>query len=39
MSFYEDIIKLILTDSIQSKKSLHNKKMKLCKKYGLSHIP
>ncbi len=39
MSFYQEIIKLILTGEIQSKESLHKHKMKLCKKYHLKTIP
>ena len=39
MTFYQDIIDLILSEDIDSKETLHKRKMKLCKKYGLKKIP
>jgi elongator complex protein 3 len=39
MSFYSDIIKLILDGEIKSKDELHRAKIRLCKKYGLGDIP
>ncbi len=39
MTFYQEIIDLIRSDIIQSKETLHKKKMKLCKKYELKNIP
>lgn len=39
MSFYLEIIDLILSKKIQSKEELHKTKIKLCKKYNTSTIP
>ena len=39
MTFYQDIIALILSKEIQSKDELHKMKVKLCKKYKLRTIP
>ncbi len=39
MSFYDEIIDLILSDKIHTKKELHNTKIKLCKKYNIQNIP
>ncbi|RLF40696.1 MAG: tRNA uridine(34) 5-carboxymethylaminomethyl modification radical SAM/GNAT enzyme Elp3 [Thermoplasmata archaeon] len=39
MSFYSDIIDLILSGSIQSKEDLHRAKIKLCSKYNLRQVP
>ena len=39
MSFYSDIIDLIISRKIQSKDDLHKAKMKLCKKYKIDKIP
>jgi len=39
MSFYSDIIELILSDNIQSKEDLHRAKIKLCSKYNLKQVP
>lgn len=39
MSFYSDIIKLILDSKIVTKDELHRAKIRLCKKYNLSDIP
>lgn len=39
MSFYTEIIETILSKRISSKQDIHKLKIKLCKKYGLSHIP
>jgi len=39
MSFYQEIIDLILSQKIQTKEDLHKAKMKLCKKYSIDKIP
>jgi len=39
MSFYSEIIGLILSKKIQSKEELHRFKIKLCKKYKINNIP
>jgi len=39
MSFYFEIIDLIISKKIQSKEELHKTKVKLCKKYNLSRVP
>lgn len=39
MSFYTDVINTILSERISSKGEIHKLKIKLCKKYGFSHIP
>ena len=39
MSFYSEVIELILSKKIQSKEELHKTKIKLCKKYNISTIP
>ena len=39
MSFYEEIIELILLKKIQTKEEIHKAKIKLCKKYGIDKIP
>lgn len=39
MSFYSDIIELILSNNIQSKEELHRVKIKLCSKYNLKQVP
>jgi len=39
MTFYEDIIKLIKSNKIQTKEELHKAKIKLCKKYNIDNIP
>ena len=39
MSFYSDIIDLILSNRIQSKEELHKVKIKLCKKYKINRVP
>lgn len=39
MSFYTEIIDLILSKKIQTKDELHRAKVKLCKKYKLGKIP
>jgi elongator complex protein 3 len=39
MSFYEEIIELILSKKIQTKGELHKTKIKLCKKYHINAIP
>ncbi len=39
MSFHQEIIQQIVDKKIQNKKQLHNAKIKLCKKYGISDIP
>jgi elongator complex protein 3 len=39
MTFYQDIVELILLKEIQSKDELHKMKVKLCKKYQLQTIP
>ena len=39
MSFYSEIINLILSKKIQSKEELHKTKIKLCKKYKIDNIP
>lgn len=39
MSFYQEIIELILTKDIHTKDELHKIKIKLCKKYNLRTIP
>jgi len=39
MSFYSEIIDLILSKKIQSKGELHKTKVKLCKKYKLNSVP
>jgi len=39
MSFYSEIIDLILSNDISSKKELHRVKIKLCKKYKLGSVP
>ena len=39
MSFYSEIIDLILLKNIQSKEELHKTKVKLCKKYKLNSVP
>ena len=39
MSFYSDIIDLILSNNIQSKEELHRAKIKLCSKYNLKQVP
>jgi len=39
MSFYSEIIDLILARKIQSKEELHKTKVKLCKKYKLGSVP
>jgi len=39
MSFYTEIIQLILSKHIQTKQDLHRTKIKLCKKYGMKTIP
>ena len=38
MSFYEEIIELILSKKIQTKEEIHKAKIKLCKKYGIDKI-
>ena len=39
MSFYSEIINLILSKKINSKEELHKTKVKLCKKYKLNSVP
>ncbi|UCD13249.1 MAG: tRNA uridine(34) 5-carboxymethylaminomethyl modification radical SAM/GNAT enzyme Elp3 [Thermoplasmatales archaeon] len=39
MSFYTEIIDLILSKKIQTKEELHKAKIKLCKKYRIEKIP
>ena len=39
MSFYSEIINLILSQGISSKQEIHRLKIKLCKKYGYTQIP
>lgn len=39
MSFYTEIIDLILSHDIQSKEELHKAKIKVCKKYKIDVIP
>ena len=39
MSFYEEIIELILSKKIQTKEEIHKAKIKLCKKYHIDIIP
>jgi elongator complex protein 3 len=39
MSFYDDILELILTKQIQTKEELHREKINLCKKYKIDTIP
>ncbi|MCK4365185.1 MAG: tRNA uridine(34) 5-carboxymethylaminomethyl modification radical SAM/GNAT enzyme Elp3 [Thermoplasmatales archaeon] len=39
MSFYSEIITLVLSKKIQSKEDLHKTKVKLCKKYKLYSVP
>lgn len=39
MSFYTEIIKLILSKKIQSKEELHKTKIKLCKKFKIDNVP
>ncbi|MCK5258057.1 MAG: tRNA uridine(34) 5-carboxymethylaminomethyl modification radical SAM/GNAT enzyme Elp3, partial [Thermoplasmatales archaeon] len=39
MSFYSEIIDLILSKKIQTKGELHKTKVKLCKKYKLNSVP
>jgi len=39
MSFYSEIIDLILSKKIQSKEELHKTKIKLCKKYKIDAVP
>ena len=39
MDFYSEITDLILSKKIQSKKDLHNTKIKLCKKYKIDAVP
>ena len=39
MSFYSEIIDLILSKKIQSKEELHKTKVKLCKKYKIDAVP
>jgi len=39
MSFYSEIISLILSKKIQSKEELHKAKIRLCKKYDIKRIP
>ena len=39
MSFYQEIIDLIISDKIKTKDELHKTKIKLCKKYHIDAIP
>ena len=39
MSFYKEIIDLLLSKKIRTKEELHKAKIKLCKKYGIDNIP
>jgi len=39
MSFYSEILDLIISKKIQTKEELHKTKVKLCKKYNLSNVP
>ncbi|MCX6668090.1 MAG: tRNA uridine(34) 5-carboxymethylaminomethyl modification radical SAM/GNAT enzyme Elp3, partial [Euryarchaeota archaeon] len=39
MSFYSEIIDLILSKKIQSREELHRTKIKLCKKYKIDNVP
>jgi len=39
MTFYSEIIDLILSEKIQTKEELHKKKVKLCKKYKINAVP
>lgn len=39
MSFYSEVIDLILKKKIQSKEELHKTKIKLCKKYKIDNVP
>ena len=39
MSFYTEIINLILSDKIHSKEELHKTKIRLCKKYKINAVP
>jgi elongator complex protein 3 len=39
MDFYDDIIDLIQNGKIRTKAEIHGAKVKLCKKYGLNHVP
>jgi elongator complex protein 3 len=39
MSFYSEIIDIILSQEISSKQEIHRLKIKLCKKYGYTQIP
>ncbi len=39
MSFYSEIIDIILSQKLSSKQEIHRLKIKLCKKYGYTQIP
>lgn len=39
MDFYDDIIELIQSGKIRTKSEIHGAKVKLCKKYGMNHLP
>ena len=39
MTFYSEIISVILSQRISSKQEIHRLKIKLCKKYGYTQIP